>query len=276
MLIYALSINISVESYPIVTMKGDTTSVTPRGFLLILLFQVLFLVFSILLTCLWTNAERVLVVADALYHTQGLMSWGIVAFVSTSVCLRLSLHLYPRILLILSLLFHTVAGTVIACHLSSLILCNNFSHLYYGEGGGDDIDIDGCNTASPSTVRGQNAVYISVPLLLFSFVAVHMINVHRPHNTEAQSVNVSIIVSTIFILFVECGSVCIIDDTIWDWKYAYACLFTVGFTVYLNGVSTYVLFTQRSEESDKWERAALVYLQPLLLMEDSVKACLTL
>jgi hypothetical protein len=272
MLIYALSINISVESYLIVTMKGDTTNTSvPHGFLWILLFQVLFLVFSVLLTCLWTNAERVLVVADAFYHSQGLISWGIVAFVSTSVFLRLSLHLYPRVLLILSLLFHAVSGTVIVCHLSSLILCNNFSHLYDGGGG----DIDGCSAASASTVRGQNAIYISVPLLLFSFVAVHLTNIRHPHATE-ESVTLSIIVSTVFILFVECGSVCIIDDTIWDWKYAYACLFTLGFTVYFNGVSTYILFSQRSEESDKWQRAALVYLQPLLLMEDSVRACLSL
>jgi hypothetical protein len=169
--------------------------------------------------------------AEALYRSQW---WEGLAFALACVCLRLSLH--HRRLLWLALLLYTLAGTVLVCHLAALLLPD---------------------------AQGRSALYISAPLLPLSFAVVHL---HR-----ARTVRESVLLSAALILFVECASVCILDDRVWDWRYAYACLFTVGGAVYVNAVSTYVLLEKLSAE-DAWQGAALVYLQPLLLVEDALRS----
>ena len=260
-----------------------------RGFLIIVLAQLLVLCFSALFTCSWileTSSDRVILlgIANEFYYNVGLhgMIWEIVVFFVISFFLRLSLYLYPRILLILSLILYTLSGTVITCHLSSVIICSEASYIFDESNIGEkSIASEStttlhCDASSPSAIRGRSAIYISTPLILFSFLFAHMNNFISLHGLAflEQSIIRSIIQNTVFILFIVCGCVCIIDDSVWDWKYAYTCLFTLGFTAYLNGVSTYILFSP-NKGKDIWQTAALVYLQPLVLVEDSIKTCLT-
>jgi hypothetical protein len=86
----------------------------------------------------------------------------------------------------------------------------------------------------------------------------------------------SITLNVILILFIACGSVCVIDDNTWDWKYAYVFIFTIGMTSYINGISIFIYFSNDAKKAyDAWQLVAIVYLQPLLFIEEAIITCLT-
>lgn len=182
--------------------------------------------------------------------------WEIIIFVITSILMRISMELYPRILLISALFAYTLSGSFIATHLASLlVVCTH----------------DTCVISD----YGKNTIYVSTPLLVIAFLFIHTLNIYQDIKTQKEAVISAIARNTMIVLFIVCTSICIIDDSAWDWDYAYAFLFTLALTTYLNGFSTFILFSKEVHDKDVWQMAALVYLQPLLFIEDSVKVCLT-
>ena len=238
------------------------------SFMFILLLQLLFLCVSIVICSVSWNTfipgeVQELEAANVFLYHMGIrgMMWEFVSFVLASILLRVCIQLQPKILLILSLLCYTISGTFLVCHVACILICS-------GDEG------EGCTAMSPSTIRGQNAVFISVSLIFTSFFIIHILNYYTKVNVDDIVLN-TIIQNSLFILFVACGSICIIDDNIWDWKYAYSFLFTLGITTYINSFSAFILVSNHNQEHDMWQTASLVFLQPLLFVEESIRICLT-
>jgi hypothetical protein len=232
-------------------------------FLCILLAQISFLAsFVLSVTSSVSSSSAHLDIALFFRRTIGFEEGSLVleglVFIITTLFMRVFIEIYPRILLLLSLLFYTLSGSFIVAHLASLLVC---------------ADDDTCLDSDPDTERGRNTIYISAPLLILSFLLVHGMNFYLGLKGAVLQ---AIARNTMFILFTVSCAICILDDDVWDWKYAYAFLFTLGITTYLNGVSTFILVSKEGEIiQDVWQTAALVFLQPLLFVEESVKLCLT-
>ena len=232
-----------------------------KGFLCILLAQVSFLVLFVLSVTSVSSSTH-LDIALFFRHTIAFegetLFLEVLVFIITTLFMRVSIEIYPRILLILSLIFYTLSGSFIVAHLASLLVC---------------ADDDTCMYSDSDTMRGRNTIYLSAPLPILSFLLVHGMNFYMGLNGAVLQ---AIVRNTLFILFTVSCAICIIDDDVWDWKYAYAFLFTLGITTYLNGVSTFILISKEAEIiQDVWQMTALVFLQPLLFVEESVKLCLT-
>lgn len=254
-------------------------------FLLILLFQLILLSVSIL-SCTVSfipGEEPAYLLLQNRFGIHGLF-WEVVVFLILYILLRVCIVLEPNILRIVTFWMYTISGIFIACHLASILICSGHQHK-------DDDAL--CLDSSPSVIRGQNAIYISAPLFVLSFLMVHMSNCYHRYYYADISLNYNdtngivwdaILQNALFIIFAACISVCIIDDITWDWKYAYAFLFTAGITTYINGFSTFIFMTTTTGKNDThdmilqedyWTVAALVFLQPLLFVEDTIKFCLT-
>ena len=236
-------------------------------FLLIIMFQLLFIGLFVIYVVSWSGdtTTQVLEVASTLQSLASCI-FSAIAFLVTTLIMRCTLYLRPRLLLCFSLLLHTISSTWVICCLSSILVCST-----------NEVFSDACLSTSPSTIRGQNAAYISVSLLVLSFFLIHFAN-HIISDIQATSNRVidTIARNSMLIIFISCGSVCIIDDVVWDWKYAFAFLFTLGITTYINTISTFVFYSNESSSIDAWQLVALVYLQPFLFIEDSMKICLTM
>lgn len=238
-----------------------------RGFLLILLTQLLFLSCAIFLTAsLHDDSGKILVLANWMHSDMGIVwiAYELAVLLGICILMRVCIHAREgkwRLLQIGSLVLYTISGALLICHLASLVIC-------YSEGNAQRP----CLASTPSSVEGRNAVYISTALLVPSFIFTHVINYESKSSGDLMSMR-TIITNTLFILFATCSSICVIDDYVWDWKYAYTTLFTLGFTTYVSGFSTLVSFSQ--SEADPVFITLFFFLQPLLLLETMLENCLT-
>ena len=221
--------------------------------------QLFIIALGVLQTISWSSDATL----EAAYALQGnaYCMTAAAAFLIASFFLRCSMYIRPRLLLVMTILLFTLSGTFVLCCLSSILVCSS-----------SELFSDHCRCNAESTVRGQNAVYISISLLVLSFFTIHYA-IHRSTNTKGMVMD-TIARNTMLIMFVSCASVCVIDDNIWDWKYAFAFLFTLGLTTYINTLSAFV-FHSNETDNDAWQLVGLVYLQPFLFIEDSLKACLS-
>lgn len=236
-------------------------------FLIILFVQLFFLSLFILLCSVSFIPEtsQELEAASAFRHYMGLrwMVWEVLCVFLASILMRVCLNVQPRILLILSIVLYTIVGTFVACHITSILICGT-------------TDGDVCALSDPSTIRGQRAIFVSTPWLTLSFIINHLMY----YNPKEESMIIwrTLLQNTFMIVFSACISVCIIDDSEWDWKYAFAFLFTLGVTTYINVFSTFIRFSKdfhSYEDQDMWKLTAMIYLQPLFCLEESIKICLT-
>ena len=249
------------------------------NFLLILLAQVFILSFVLIFTASFTSKEGILDVAKVFYTEIGVygLLWELGLLVLSCVFLRLCVNNPSRHApLIASLVMYTAAGCLILSHLVSLLICYNTDAIEIRSGAE-------CLASSESGIRGRNAVYIGAGLLVPSFIFIHLLNFRggAQHFEKAEEMaEKAILVTTVMLIFTVCGIICIIDDSVWDWKYAYTFLFSLCISAYLSGFSTFIVFNQEGEFATTSNHqyphmAALFFLQPLLFLEASIKICLS-
>jgi hypothetical protein len=249
-------------------------------FLFIQLCQVLFLSGSMVLTASFiADGSQGLNIAHAFHknlNAKEAIPVEIALFFTTCLLLRLFLNFKRTLLLLTTLILYTACGAFMVCHICSLVICD---------------DEEECPVDSPIISRGRNAVYLGAILLILPLFVVYYINFihndillddHHEWSTMVEKISlVAIISNTIVVVFVACCTVCIIDDTVWDWRYGYALLFTLAITTYISGVSSYILFEEKTVgfSLEKTTRNALqtqvlIILQPLLFVEASIKLCM--
>lgn len=236
------------------------------AFFAILFTQLVFLSCAILCTVSLRDGKKI-TVADWLHNgmgTQGLV-YEMGALFVTCVLMRGCMAMKrndgeSRVLPAGALVLYTLVGTFLICHLASLVICYT-----------DNNKEKTCLVTTPSIVQGQNAVYIATALLVPSFIFVHA---YFRHGGDPMGIRV-IITNTLFILFASCSGICVVDDYVWDWKYAYTTLFALGFTTYISGFSTFVSPTKEEEAVDPLLTTLVFFLQPFLLVETALRLCLS-
>lgn len=253
-----------------------------QGFLFVQLCQLLFLSGSMIFTASFiADGSQELNIAHAfqknLTSIEAIsIEFGV--FFSSCIFLRLLLYSKNTLLLLCSMIFYTICGAILVCHISSMIVCHE--------------NEEQCLASSTQTFRGRNAVYLSAALLILPIFVNYYIDVTYSSSPSSETMNdegknisfIAIISNSIIVIFVAICTICIIDDAVWDWRYAYAILFTLAITTYISGISSYILFEDHHNKStlfllekttrDALQIEALVILQPLLFVEASVRICM--
>ena len=171
-------------------------------------------------------------------------AWPLPVFLATCLLLRVLLH-QPPLCLGGGLLLYTGGLVLLSCQASACLLSMQ------GEEG---------------LLRGRWAVYMGCFTLLLGFV---IVQIQMQQMATVQDV---ILHSVSIVLFLSGVTLVAIDDRVWDMRYAYAILFAIVSSTYLNSLS--FLFISAKMGHSWLQACSLILLRPLLFAEDWLCSCL--
>ena len=209
-----------------------------RGFVTILFLQAL-------VSCgLVTLAVFVRDITRA-FNSNEYMAWmSLFAFLFSCILLRFLLFLSKedsRHYLAVGLCVYTIGLSVLGCQIGAWMVS--------ASGGEEELR------------RGQMAVAIGCVSILVSFLGIQL---------QSQPLPGVLLQSTAIVLFVFGSAIVVLDDRVWEWKYAYVMLFSLAAAAYLNGLATYL----SPAGLDPLTTCAHVILQPVIFAEGWMTACL--
>jgi hypothetical protein len=207
-----------------------------------------------------------------------LQELGLVLFVLGCIALRLAVHFqhWPSTAVVL-VVFYTSGLTFIG---STLAVSLQYD---FDDDNGDDDYSEANRKNEDGLRRGQMAVCLgcAVSLLVFVIVQAQLLNVSVASAAEPplnRKVHGSAVQSAGLCLFASALCLIIIDDRIWDWRYAATVFASLILSVYLNAVCTWMLAVVETDAAGAAKSAfhvtALIILQPILFAENWVLLCL--
>ena len=185
----------------------------------------------------------------SVFHNSSFMPYvSVSAFVLSYILLRACLRTQG---LLLCLLLNTLGVSMMGCQIA-VWLCAT-----------DDTD---------TFKRGKLAIALGCMSLLVSFITIQFVWLHYYWQQNEGAVNTIVMriitQSTVIVCFIFGASIVVIDDRVWEWRYAYAILFTVLISAYLNGFTAFFHLQNNKNNASAATVCAEIILQPILFIEE--------